>query len=300
MAAKEDFLDVDVPIPGQNFCCLSFISPENVITDKNAYFSTHFLRFLIQNEEAYNELKKNPDFQNVKTKYDDFMYAHAEELDKKYNEENSFQTSVRGVKIRGTYESIKEAQAKAEMLRKRDPNFHVYVGQVGYWLPWDPNPDKVEDQNYAESDLNTLMKKYKENQDNRDELYEQLKAEKVKEAKKETKEKKKKYNQNKPAVTEKESLEKIAEFRNILSNKEALIKDKSETTKDQEVNKAQMSDMLNKIDEMDPWMKRKLEENTSAENVSTEGLKSGIEEVVEEDKEATTVEIEKPSIESLD
>jgi hypothetical protein len=299
MTSKEDFLDVDVPIPGQNFCCLSFISPENVIADKNAYLSTHFLRFLIQNEEAYNELKKNPDFQNVKEKYDDFMYAHSESLDKKYNEENSFQTSVRGVKIRGTYESIKEAQAKAEMLRKRDPNFHVYVGQVGYWLPWDPNPDKIEDQNYAESDLNTLMKKYKENQDNRDELYEQLKSEKVKEAKKETKEKKKKYNQNKPAVTEKESLEKIAEFRNILTNKEALIKDKTETSKDQEVNKAQMSDMLNKIDEMDPWMKRKLEENNTTVKEHND-VPSGIEEVVEEENTSTSVEIEKPSIDSLD
>lgn len=299
MTSKEDFLDVDVPIPGQNFCCLSFISPENVIADKNAYLSTHFLRFLIQNEEAYNELKKNPDFQNVKEKYDDFMYAHSESLDKKYNEENSFQTSVRGVKIRGTYESIKEAQAKAEILRKRDPNFHVYVGQVGYWLPWDPNPDKIEDQNYAESDLNTLMKKYKENQDNRDELYEQLKSEKVKEAKKETKEKKKKYNQNKPAVTEKESLEKIAEFRNILTNKEALIKDKTETSKDQEVNKAQMSDMLNKIDEMDPWMKRKLEENNTKVEQEND-VPSGIEEVVEEQNTSSTVEIEKPTIDSLD
>ena len=300
MTSKEDFLDVDVPIPGQNFCCLSFISPENVIADKNAYLTTHFLRFLIQNEDAYNELKKNPDFQNVKSKYDDFMYAHSEELDQKYNEENSFQTSVRGVKIRGTYESIKEAQAKAEILRKRDPNFHVYVGQVGYWLPWDPNPDKVEDQNYAENDLNTLMTKYKENQDNRDELYENMKAEKVKEAKKETTEKKKKYNQTKPAVTEKESLEKIAEFRNILSNKEALINNKTDTTKDQEVNKSQMSDMLNKIDEMDPWMKRKLEENTSTNNETTEELKSGIEEVIEKEKTTTNIKIEKPSIECLD
>ena len=281
--AKEDFLDVDVPIPGQNFCCLSFISPENVIADKNAYLATHFLRFLVQNEDAYNELKEDLNFQSVKSKYDDFLYAHGDDLNKQYSEENSFQTSVRGVKVRGTYESIKEAQAKAEMLRKRDPNFHVYVGQVGYWLPWDPNPDKIEDQNYAESDLNTLMKKYKENQDNRDELYEQLKAEKVKEAKKDTAEKKKQYNQNKPAVTEKESLDKIAEFRNILTKKEDLSKNDKQNTKSEEVNKAQMSDMLTKIDDMDPWMKRKLEEP-----------QSGIEEVTE------NADIEKPDIDSLD
>ena len=27
----EDFLDVDTPIPGQNYACVSFISPENII-----------------------------------------------------------------------------------------------------------------------------------------------------------------------------------------------------------------------------------------------------------------------------
>jgi hypothetical protein len=29
---EEDFLEVDKPVPGQNFVCLSFVSPEKTIT----------------------------------------------------------------------------------------------------------------------------------------------------------------------------------------------------------------------------------------------------------------------------
>ena len=29
-----DFLEVDKPIPGQNYACLSFVSPENIIKQK--------------------------------------------------------------------------------------------------------------------------------------------------------------------------------------------------------------------------------------------------------------------------
>ena len=31
---EEDFLSVDHKVPGQNYCCLSFISPEKVIKQK--------------------------------------------------------------------------------------------------------------------------------------------------------------------------------------------------------------------------------------------------------------------------
>ena len=88
-------------------------------------------------------------------------------------------------------------------------------------------------------------------------------------------------------MTEKESLDKINEFRNILNSKEKLTK--NDQMKKSNKKSGQMSEMLNKIDDMDPWMKRKLEEqnaNASQENAETEAP-SGIEEI------GTT--IEKPS-----
>ena len=34
---KVDYLDVDDSIPGQNYCCLSFVSPEDIIESKEAW-----------------------------------------------------------------------------------------------------------------------------------------------------------------------------------------------------------------------------------------------------------------------
>jgi hypothetical protein len=50
---------------------------------------------------------------------------------------------------------------------------------VGCWCPWSPNPEDLEDQEYAETQLNTLMKKYKENAQLKDNFFEQRKQEKI-------------------------------------------------------------------------------------------------------------------------
>ena len=39
--------------------------------------------------------------------------------------------NVRGLKIRGVYNTQEEANKRAEYLQKIDPNFHVFVGEVG-------------------------------------------------------------------------------------------------------------------------------------------------------------------------
>ena len=176
----EDFLEVDQPVPGQNFVCLSFISPEKIIKRREALLVKEFAKSFLKNLKRDNDPSKldpeklTPDFidtLNVYEKFEDFLYAHEEELTKKYNNENDFQTSIRGLKIRGVYESRREAEVRAKVLQRKDPNFHVFVGQVGYWLPWDPNPDNIGEQEYANEQLNTLMKKYQENSSHRDEIY---------------------------------------------------------------------------------------------------------------------------------
>ena len=40
---EHDYLDEDKPIKNQNFCLLSFISPEDVIKNKEAYYIKAFL-----------------------------------------------------------------------------------------------------------------------------------------------------------------------------------------------------------------------------------------------------------------
>ena len=47
------------------------------------------------------------------------------------------------------------------------------MGDVGKWTPWDPSPHEVKDQEYNNDQLNTLMKKYKENEDSREKAFEE-------------------------------------------------------------------------------------------------------------------------------
>ena len=135
-AEKVDYLDIDAPINGQNYVCLSFVSPESVIEDRHAFNVSKYLQSIAKSE--------GKDFDKLMSQYNDFCYKHEDNLQKEFDERNNFKTSVRGVKVRGVYQSRQEAELRASKLHKSDQNFHVYVGQVGYWLPWDPNADKIK------------------------------------------------------------------------------------------------------------------------------------------------------------
>ena len=41
---EEDFLSVDTPIPGQNYACLSFVSPEKELANKDVFLVHNFLK----------------------------------------------------------------------------------------------------------------------------------------------------------------------------------------------------------------------------------------------------------------
>ena len=99
---------------------------------------------------------------------------------KEYDERNKGRCNIRGVKVRGVFQSKEEADARASRLHKTDKNFHVFVGQVGYWLPFNPNPDKIDEEHFGDDQLNDLMQKYKENSVNKDIFYEEQKREKIK------------------------------------------------------------------------------------------------------------------------
>lgn len=157
MEPQEDFLDSDTQIPGQTYTLLSFVSPEKILRSKELWMQQKFLETFIKNYDL-----KYKDFES---KYKDFLYINSEKLEEQFHTENDFKTTVRGVKVRGTYANMKEAQFRAKKLQKLDPNFNVFIGQVGFWLPWDPDTLQIDDQEYAEGELNNLVKKYRENKD---------------------------------------------------------------------------------------------------------------------------------------
>lgn len=160
-----DYLEVDSQIPGQNFVCLSFLSPEHVLEKKDKWIMNTFIKSLEDEESGFLKLD---DFNK---KYDNYVAINSEKLNEDFAKENNFQTSIRGVKIRGVYNSQEEANKRASELQRLDRNFNVFVGQVGYWLPWNPEPADIAENEYLEKELNDLMKQYKQNQVKKDLFY---------------------------------------------------------------------------------------------------------------------------------
>ena len=168
---KVDYLAVDVSIPGQNYVCLSFLSPESLIQNKEAFKCAKFL-------QSYCKDKKL-NFDEVYNSYNDFTYKHEEKLQRDFDEKNDFQTSMRGLKVRGVFDTRGAAEDKAKKLSISDSSFHTFIGQVGYWLPWDPNADKVGNEVFQNAQLNEMMEKYEENNISRDIFYEEQKRDKM-------------------------------------------------------------------------------------------------------------------------
>jgi len=277
---KEDFLEVDPKIPGQNFVCLSFVSPEKILKQKELFFATKFLDYIINdNTQIVQDIREkmlnkelNPNYENVHQLYEDWKYLKNEDIEHEFYELNNYRTTMRGIKIRGVYDSNKEASIRAQVLRRKDPSFNVFVGQVGYWLPWDPECESVPEQEYQEGQLNELVKKYKENLDNKDNLYDQIKNERIEKAKKEIHAKKEllrtQNGVNIPQNSEDENTKNIEELRNIVDESDKLFYDnlknnvqKSEPTSEPiaELNNFASKEMSN-LEKSDPWLDRKSEE----------------------------------------
>ena len=146
-------------------CRTSQVKMETVLADLEGY---------VRKNQA--EIKET----TIQEAYEDFIYKNGSRLEEEFYAKNNFRTSVRGLKIRGVYGNQGEAVARSKKLQRNDTIHNVFVGEVGKWLPWDPNPNAVAEQEYAEDQLNTLMKKYKENENARDTFYSEQRKKGVK------------------------------------------------------------------------------------------------------------------------
>lgn len=223
-----DVLDQDLPINGQKFVCVSFLSPDKLLRQKEQYFMNAFLKqvdtkksferyqaFLRFLSYKYNlsfddVLKDVNEFveaekdtfcnENFYDEYQTFIEKREEELTREFSKQHDFQTNVRGLKIRGSYETQEEAEMRCKHLRKNDPNHDIYVGPVGVWMPWEPDAYKTGKVEYLEKDLNQLMKEKIHNTEVQkkefDERVKQSKINAIEENKKKAKESGVKLSQN--------------------------------------------------------------------------------------------------------
>lgn len=268
---EEDFLEVDVPIPGQSFCCVSFVSPEKTLMNKEQWMFYKYHQYVLKEYSTiFNDLTDNimdsgvdddslsavidlkkrmtrvfdvneVSYDKWKELVEDFRFRDGDKVGREFDEMNEFETSVRGVKVRGVYDSYREAEVRAKVLQRMDNRFDVFVGQVGYWLPWHPDINKIENREYLNEDLNTLMKEYKNNEANRDMFYQEQVRSRTKEAREQTERMKKELEAEKsnmksdtPQVVESSGLEG--------GTKEVLVEN-----------------VVDNLQDVDPWMKRKME-----------------------------------------
>jgi hypothetical protein len=245
---KEDFLEEDPEIRSQKFVLLSFLSPENILENKDQFFFQEFLKqyevdYKIRNLETFlvsivrnvnNKLTTESDKMeasvvdlsgaaatalteaaeicrkarlnignilesyttfvkendtdikktSIKEAYDDFMFKNQTKLEEAFFAKNEFRTSIRGLKVRGVTGTHGEAVAMSKKLQRSDTIHNIFLGEVGKWLPWDPKPHQVQDQEYAEDQLNILMKRYKDNEEARDKFVSDQRQEQTRGAKK--------------------------------------------------------------------------------------------------------------------
>ena len=192
-----DHLEEDPPIRGQNYACLSFVSPTDALASKDAFAVRKFLGKLSNDitemftnlEATFADSKAAPyvtetmrllkdrhgflwDERAAQEEFALWRSQMASDLDAAFRAEHgNFKTSIQGIKIRGVYDSEEEARNRAKNIQRIDPKFHVFIAQVGVWCPWSPSIDDLKDSEYSVTQLNTLMKKYDDGQIARDELY---------------------------------------------------------------------------------------------------------------------------------
>uniref|UniRef100_A0A6C0EC74 Uncharacterized protein n=1 Tax=viral metagenome TaxID=1070528 RepID=A0A6C0EC74_9ZZZZ len=70
-----------------------------------------------------------------------------------------------GIKIRGVFSTYELACEYAKKVQSIDTYFNVYVGEMGKWLEFDPDPNSIKESEYANEELNSMMKSYLENQE---------------------------------------------------------------------------------------------------------------------------------------
>lgn len=198
-----DLLSEDPAIANQKYCCISFISPEKILKQREMFFFeefvkqwslnkamekfTKFISFLsykyhlkfddvIKDLEGFTQEEQKNLFGEftIEDEFKTFLDKNEDKLQEEFDNANNFQTSTRGIKVRGCYNSLKEAELRAKTLRDWENGAHeIYTGQVGVWMPFHPEAYKTGRVEYLEPELNQLMSEKNDNEKRAKEAFEQ-------------------------------------------------------------------------------------------------------------------------------
>jgi hypothetical protein len=208
-----DYLDEDPEIPTQKYCIVSFLSPEKIVKQKQEFMFEEFVKFmdydwkvkglehfmaflakkyglkveeLIADATEFGKVReKEIKETDVPEQWQVFLLKHEKELQEKFDNSVEFKTNVRGVKLRRCFATVEEAQVMAKVYQRKYPKDNLFIGKVGAWLPWDPSEHLMPEVEYAEKELNELMRRYKENEANKEIFFAEEREAKIKAQKEE-------------------------------------------------------------------------------------------------------------------
>ena len=131
--------------------------------DDTSYISPKEEKNDVLKSEVINESGKKIDYLKeddiTDQKYYCISFLTPDQLEKENN------LKIRGFKVRGMYNNEEDAKDRCKSLYNVESTVNTYVGNIGHWVAWEDNSDNAEDFEYANDELNNLMKAHKDNQE---------------------------------------------------------------------------------------------------------------------------------------
>lgn len=178
---KKDYksLTEDDIIPSQRFSLISFAEPLNhsLLERKESFFSKNFITSYLNDrvktleytkkkdveitDEMQDYIEKDIKLETIGKLYNNFREQHFDELNNRFNKKynNKDELILSAYKIRGSYPTVEEATKRAHELKESDSTFHIFLAEVGKWIPYIPvNKEKIKDTEYDDQMLATIVK----------------------------------------------------------------------------------------------------------------------------------------------
>jgi hypothetical protein len=205
-----DMLDMEYDgIEGQQFVVMSFVSPSHAVRRREEFYLQEFVQYndyatsykLCSDYAEFMAVKYGLDTDTMEQDFKDFMAEegprlkdvdvttklqlfckkNGKELQKKYESMYGRETSVRGMVVLGTTDTIEAARAlKNDVMETHEKHPDIYIGYANKWIPWDP--ENLIEREYLEPELNALMSGREVKEARKNEQYKERKDERVRQA----------------------------------------------------------------------------------------------------------------------
>ena len=226
---KIDYLKEDPIIPNQQIALVSMVEPKNskMLKNRESFFATRFLKgfleeytqaltYKIQNgEEKLTDIireKLDISYDNIKNKYYEFQALSLDKLEEEFTKKHNKNQEpvITGFKVRGTFPNQLVAAQKAKELNTLETFANIFAVEVGKWTPYCPiNTDNITPE-YANEELNNLVKSKIDEVEKQKIIFEQEKINKMNKIAEEN-ERKKALNAKEQANVEEVNFEDIVE-----------------------------------------------------------------------------------------